>query len=732
MINLLTKVESLSGVGPKSSLKLKKLGIETVSDLIFYYPRNYTDFTKIAKIGELANFKSQVTRYKQISNSNDQIPNKVTIKGKIIGIHNKRTSRRKFTVTEAIVEDETGNIKVVWFNQPFLTKMLTVGREVILNGKIEYNFYSKEVVLESPERTLKPVILPVYGETAGVSSKYIAKLVLSIQKAVPGIEEFLPEEIIEKYKLPGIHEALLNIHQPKSGDALDLARRRIAFDELFLISLRANLSKLELKREVAPEIKQKKEAITEFVKGLPYELTGDQNKAAEQILADIEKPVPMNRLLNGDVGSGKTVVAAIAALSAVENGFSVAVMAPTSILAAQHYETFCDLFKDHPEITIGLYTRERQEIDLRIKNKELSSAAGNHDSKFIIHNSNILIGTHALIQKSVDIGNLGLVVVDEQHRFGVKQRGALLGWQSAVGSQQSTQKAAGSKQQTADRMRPHFLSMTATPIPRTLHLALFGDLDLSIIKEKPKNRKEIKTRFVESKNRDKAYQFIGAHIKSGRQAFIICPLIEEKADGESGIIGDERKTVKREYEKLQKIFPEFKVGMLHGKMKAKEKDEIMSEFVKNKINLLVSTSVVEVGVDIPNATIMMIEDAERFGLAQLHQFRGRVGRALHQSFCFLFSSTMSLKAINRLKALESTSDGFKLAEIDLEMRGPGAVFGTEQSGVLDLKMANFSDTMLIEEASSAAKEISESDPELEGHLPLKEKIRDYLLNKHME
>ncbi len=685
-MDLNTKIETLTGVGPKMAVKLNRLGVETVSDLIFYYPRTYKDFT-------------QITRIAEIRSQNYGVP--VTIRGKIIGIHNKKTSRRRFTVTEAMVEDETGNIKVVWFNQPFLTRMLSVGREVILNGKIEYNFYSKEVVLESPERTLKPMILPVYGETAGITSKYISKLVSSIKHQVSGIKEWLPDKLLDKYRLIGITEVLLGIHDPANSEILNKARRRIAFDELFLIALRANLSKLELKKETAPQIKQKKESITKFIKGLPYELTGDQNKAVEQILADIEKPVPMNRLLNGDVGSGKTVVAAVAAHSALENGFSVVLMAPTEILANQHYETFKKLF---PEKLLGLLTSAKKDIS---------------------DETRIFIGTHALIQKNVGIKNLGLVIVDEQHRFGVKQRSALL------------------EMKSGQNYRPHFLSMTATPIPRTLHLALFGDLEISIIKEKPKNRKEIKTRFVESKNRDRAYQFIRAHIEAGRQAFIICPLIEEKVEEGPGLFEDERKTVKREYEKLQKIFPEFEVGMLHGKMPAKArsrpeggkikcKDEVMREFALNKINLLVSTSVVEVGVDIPNATLIMIEDAERFGLAQLHQFRGRVGRALHQSFCFLFSSTMSPKAIDRLKALESTSDGFKLAEIDLEARGPGAIFGTEQSGVLDLKMANFSDTMLIEEASSAAKEIAESDPELKEHPLLKEKIRDYLLNKHLE
>lgn len=694
-----TKIQYIAGVGPKMAEKLNRLGIETMRDLIFYYPRAYKDFTQISKIADLGHQRNC----------------EVTIKGNIIGIANKKTSRRQFTITEAVVEDGTGSIKVIWFNQPFLAKMLKPGREVILNGKIEYNFYSKEVVMQSPERALYPKIEAVYPETAGITSKYIGKLVMGVMKHASSIEEWLPIGLLDDYSLIGVQEALLNIHQPKNSEILEQARQRIAFDELFMIALRANLSKEEIKKENAPEIKIDDDKIAEFVKGLPFELTDDQKKSAWQIIKDIAQNKPMNRLLNGDVGSGKTVVAAIAAFAAVKAGFRVVFMVPTSILANQHYETFCKLF-ENSDISIGLYTRERQE-----------SGAG-LSSKIKVLKSNIIIGTQALIQKDVKLENIGLAIVDEQHRFGVKQRSALLELRTENCELTTTQK-----------VKPHFLSMTATPIPRTLHLALFGDLDISVISQKPADRKEIKTRVVEETNRYKAYEFVRKQIQAGRQAFIICPLIESKEQGVGGrendilnLFEDERKTVKKEYEKLQKIFPEFNIGMLHGKLKSKEKDEIMEDFSSNKINILVSTSVVEVGVDVPNATVMVIEDAERFGLAQIHQFRGRVGRADHQSFCFLFSPTMSSKARKRLESLEMTSDGFRLAEIDLETRGPGAVFGTEQSGLLDLKMANFSDRNLIEQASSAAKSIVENDPELRMHPLLKEKIADYLQNKHLE
>ncbi|MCL5410296.1 MAG: ATP-dependent DNA helicase RecG [Patescibacteria group bacterium] len=686
-MDLNTKIQYLSGVGPKMATKLDRLGIEILSDLIFYYPRTYKDFSDITKISDI--------RY-----SNKEA---ISIKGTMLGIANKKTSRRGFAVTEAVVEDGTGSLKVIWFNQPFLAKMLIPGREVILNGKAQYNFFAKEVVMESPERATKPSIIPVYSETAGITSRYIAKLVLGIKDQLLSIKEWLPSQILERYSLLSIEEALLNIHQPENREMLEQARRRIAFDELFMIALRANLSREELKKENAPKITIAEEKITGFVKNLPFELTGDQKKSAWQIIKDIGLDKPMNRLLNGDVGSGKTVVAAIAAFIAVKAGYKVAIMAPTSILANQHYETFQKLFEKE-DISIGLYTRERKETGNEL------------NSKIKVLKSNIIIGTQALIQKDVELENIGLVVVDEQHRFGVKQRATLL------------------ELRTAQKMRPHFLSMTATPIPRTMHLALFGDLDLSIIKEKPKDRKEIQTRFVEKQNREKAYEFIRKQIKVGRQAFIICPLIEENTNGVPAmeLFAEDKKTVVKEHEKLQKIFPEFKIGMLHGRLKSKEKDEVMEEFSNNRLNILVSTSVVEVGVDVPNATVMMIEDADRFGLAQIHQFRGRVGRAEHQSFCFLFSPTINSRAIKRLKDLEVTSDGFKLAEIDLETRGPGAVFGTEQSGLLDLKMASFSDRMLIEEASSAAKSITEDDPELKEHPLIKERVKDFLQNKHLE
>lgn len=749
-IGLDTPIQYLKGVGPILAKKFQKLGLETAQDLIFYYPRRYDDYTNISKIGELgniiSNFQFPISNQSSITNTHH------TIKGTILGITNKRTSRRGFTVTEAVVEDGTGTLKVVWFNQPFLLKMLPAGRTIILNGKVTYNSFTSEYVMESPNRAVKPCIVPIYGETAGLSSYYIHKIISIIGYKIDTISEYLPEKILKSYDLIGLKEALRIIHFPDNSNLLHTAERRIAFDELFFISLKANLSRESLKKEKSPSVSIEDSEITKFVKKLPFKLTDDQRKSAWQIIQDMKKNQPMNRLLNGDVGSGKTIVAVISAYIAIKSGFKVLFMVPTSILAVQHFETLTNLFKKSG-ISVGLYTRERKDINSKIKNQKSKLKIKKLDTKYEILNTDLIVGTQALIQKNVEIENIGLVIVDEQHRFGVLQRQAISQVESRkyqvsrgeqgeeYDSNSATQQTSNSKEKksinhqpsTIDRLRPHFLSMTATPIPRTMHLALFGDLDVSIIKELPKDRKEIKTRFVQNTDREKAYQFIGKQIESGRQVFVICPLIEEKDKEITNLFEEDRKSVMAEYKKLkEKIFPNYKIVMLHGKMKGEEKDKIMDQFSKGLAQIMVSTSVVEVGIDIPNATVMMIEDADRFGLAQIHQFRGRVGRGMHQSYCFLFSSTTSPKALKRLESLENVSDGFRLAEIDLETRGPGELFGIIQSGEMGLKMASMSDQKLIEEASSVAKSIVETDPELKNHPLLRENISSYLSTKHME
>ncbi|HLC44198.1 MAG TPA: ATP-dependent DNA helicase RecG, partial [Patescibacteria group bacterium] len=593
-----------------------------------------------------------------------------------------------------------------------------------------------------PTRANAPKIVPVYGETEGITSWFIAKIFAKLKHLIGEIEEWLPKEIVTstEYRVPSgesdkqellpIQDAILNIHEPKNSEMLAAARRRLAFDELFFISLQSQLVKENLKKQSAVPIETNIDELQKFITKLPFTLTRDQKKAVWQISTDLAKNTPMNRLLSGDVGSGKTVVAAAAAFIVAKAGKKTLLMVPTSILANQHFETFCRLFEKY-DIKIGLVTSERQEVgrnsELRTPNSELLKC-------------DILIGTQALIQPDIEIENIALTIVDEQHRFGVRQRAALQKVASTEYTVPSTNKKTRNSElgtRDSQKMTPHFLSMTATPIPRTMYLALFGDLSVSFLIEKPANRKPVKTRLVDAFNRDKAYRFIRELITRGRQVFVVCPLIEVAStedrvpskNSDLKLFEEERKTVMAESEKLKTIFPEFKIATLHGRMKAREKDQIMADFSANKVQILVSTSVVEVGVDVPNAAVMLIEDAERFGLATIHQFRGRVGRADHQSFCFLFSNSQSEKAIKRLKSLEEISDGYKLAEIDLETRGFGSILGTEQSGVLDMKMANFSDKMLIEQAGEATAKIM---PVIDKYPMLREKIEGLSGSKHLE
>ena len=669
-LKLDTNVQYLKGVGPKMSVKLEKLGVETVRDLIFYFPRTYNDYTNITKISDL----------------NVDGENK-TIKAKIINIANKRTSRRRFTITEAVVADETGSIKVVWFNQPYLEKMLKAGREIILNGKVRRNSYSSELQLESPNRAEKSKIVPVYSETSGISSYYISKLQKAVSSKLRDVREYMPDEILENNQLLPIQEAIKQLHEPENSEKLEKARQRMAFNELFLFSLQKQLLKKDILIHKAPKIKINEGFLKDFTKSLPFELTKAQKKAAWIIIKDLNTDKPMNRLLNGDVGSGKTVVAAMAAALAVKSGLRVALMAPTEILALQHYETLRKILPSF-SISVGLVSGSKKEqVD-----------------------AEVVVGTHALISGKTIQKNLGLVIIDEQHRFGVEQREKLL--------------------QTKTGRRPHFLSMTATPIPRTMSLVVFADLDVSVIDEMPRNRKKIITKVIAGDRRKSAYNFIQKEIDKGHQAFVICPLIEEqeKVSGKLEIFEEDRKAVLHEYKKLnEEIFPGAKIAMLHGKMKSGEKERVMADFREKKFDILVSTSVVEVGVDIPGATIMMVENADRFGLAQLHQFRGRVGRSDLQSYCLLFSSLMNENARKRLGYMENIHSGFELAEKDLNLRGPGVMYGYKQSGFWDFQFASLSDKIMIEKATEAAKTIAY---EIEKYPLILKKISDR--SKHLE
>ncbi|HLB95352.1 MAG TPA: ATP-dependent DNA helicase RecG, partial [Patescibacteria group bacterium] len=621
-------------MGPKMAEKLKRLGLENVRDLLFYYPWRYDDFSKPQKIISL------------------RVGQEAIIKAKIFQIKQSRTRRKWMSIIEAVLADDSGEIKAIWFNQPFLIKILRPGTEWLFAGKVNWDFKGKQKTLAISQYEKEPVILPVYGETEGITSKYLRRLVKPILTEIsdtPGVsedwlEDYLPDEILKQENLIGLNEAIKNIHFPQKSAEIELAKKRLGFDELFLIALRMLINKKELLKSSATALKFTPELLQDFVKSLPFKLTDAQRKAAWEIIKDLSRPVPTNRLLEGDVGSGKTVVAAMAVLVTAKNGYQAVWLAPTEILANQHFYNVVQLLKKF-KVKVGLLTSAQKIADT--------------------DKDDLIIGTHAVLQKNISFPRLALIIVDEQHRFGVKQRAHL-------------RKTTYTSEVAVNRLKvvPHLLSMTATPIPRTLALSFYGDLDLSVIDELPPGRAKIATKVISPKNRGHAYNFIHAQIKNGRQAFVICPLIEE-SPGKTGQLFDlDRKSAVQEFEKLSKdVFPDLKIGLLHGRLKSKEKAETMKKFHHGKLDILVSTAVVEVGIDIPNATVMMIEGAERFGLAQLHQFRGRVGRAKHQSYCFLFTESWSEIAKKRLQAMTSCHSGFKLAEIDLRLRGPGELAG---------------------------------------------------------
>lgn len=684
-ITLDTKVENLTRVGKTTANRLKKLGVQTVNDLIFYYPFRHQDLSQVLEIAKI------------------QPGTIVTIKGKIQLIANRRSKFKRKIITEALVSDNTGTIKIIWFNQPFLTKVLKGGDLVYLSGKLELDNLTPQLISPVYEKvkfgrtaTHTARIVPVYSITENLTQKQLRFLINLVLPQIKEIKDFLPLNILKKFNLYSLNQALTQIHFPDNLKSLKKAKERLKFNELFLLQLQAQLIKKELKRAKAQEIDFFQTETQKFVNSLPFKLTDDQKKAAWEILKDLQKTQPMNRLLEGEVGSGKTAVAAIVMLNVVLSGFQAVLMAPTEILASQHFNTLTDLFKNF-KIRIALLTRTEKRIsNQKIPKKKLISEI--KEGKV-----DIILGTQALIQEGVEFKNLILVIVDEQHRFGVAQRKIL--------------------RQTNGQLNltPHFLSMTATPIPRSLALIFYGDLDLSIIKELPKERKKIITKIVSPQQRSQTYQFIKEEIKKGRQAFVICPLIDPS--DKLGV-----KAVTDEYEKLnQKIFPELNLGILHGKLKPAEKERAMSEFLRNKISILVATSVVEVGVDIPNATIMIIEGAERFGLAQLYQFRGRVGRSEHQAYCFLFTESQSELTKKRLSALLTAKNAFELSEYDLEFRGPGEIYGVRQSGFLEFKIAKLTDYEIIKQAKEVAQKIMIEDADLNLYPELKQKIQD--LNK---
>jgi len=669
-MELNTSITQLNRVGKTVAKRLEYLGIKNAKDLLYYFPFRYDDFRQVVLIKDL---KSDET---------------VTVRARINLIANRRSFKTRKIITEALVDDDTGSLRVVWFNQPFLTRTLKIGDDVWLSGKVSSDMLGAQLVSPVYEKILKTEsthtarLIPVYPLTAGITEKQLRFLISQVLPLADKIVDWLPEEILESEDLVPIVGAIKGLHFPVDENHLAECVRRLKFDELFSLQLHSSLERKKRENEKAPIIKFQEKEIKNFVAGLPFVLTKTQKVSAWEILRDLEKNFPMNRMLSGDVGSGKTVVAALASYNTILNGLQAVIMAPTEILASQHFYSLKQLLVNE-RINIGLLTRSQAEMTKNFSTKSESFSTRKKEliEKIKTGEINLILGTHALLGEKVNFKKLGLVVVDEQHRFGVEQRKAL-------------------KEKTVTTLRPHFLSMTATPIPRSFALTIYGDLDLSIINELPVGRKPIITRLVEPINRVKAYDFIRAQIKNGRQAFVVCPLIEDKN------LGSEKKSVLSEYERLSKqIFSDLRVGYLHGKMLGKEKEEIMKKFKNREIDILVSTAVIEVGVDIPNASVMMIENAERFGLAQSHQFRGRVGRSIHQSYCLVFTDNTSISVIDRLSFFEKNLDGFKLAEYDLSKRGPGEVYGIEQSGQLDLKLANLSDHELIKKARDWANQV---------------------------
>lgn len=653
-MDLQSPVTALPMVGPAYARRLEKLGIKKINDLLHHVPHKYLDLSLTSPISRV------------------QPGEMLTVKGEIISMKNLYT-RSGMKIQIAQVSDSTGQIIAVWFNQPYLIKNLYEGVKVSLAGKVDW--YGRKKAFISPEWEKVNIgqkgihtggIIPVYPETAGVSSKWLRRRIHDAYNLVKlQLVEFLPEKILQTNSLLNFGDAISKVHFPQDTSEAESGRKRMAFNELLFLQMQS------LKRKIAwqknrPSAKLQIDAtsMNQFIEVLPFTLTESQKTAVYDIFEDLKKSYPMNRLLEGDVGSGKTVVAAAGAFLSFINGYQTVFMVPTQILAEQHYETLKKLLSPFG-VGISLITS-----DTRLHTPGAQATGGQ-----------VFIGTHALMHKKIDFDQVGLVVIDEQHRFGVEQRAHL------------TTKAGGKKS------APHVLTMTATPIPRSIALTLYGDLNLSTLNELPKGRQKITTWIVPPQKREGAYKWINKQITNEKcQAFVVCPLIEESEKETMQQV----KAATKEYQDLKNIFKNFNIGLLHGRMKVEEKNKVLEDFRSQKVDILVATPVVEVGIDVPNATIMLIEASERFGLAQLHQLRGRVGRGEKKSYCLLFSESKSQKALSRLSAMTKTMSGFELAEMDLRLRGPGEIFGTAQHGFPELKIAKWHDIELIKSAKEVA------------------------------
>ena len=651
-MKLATPLEQIKGVGPKTAQALAVAGLTTVSDALNFLPRAYDDYSTAVNIADLQ-------------------PGKVTVKARCESV-STRIVRRGLRITTAVLADKSGKVKAVWFNQPYRETQLKSDAEFIFSGQfgMQYNRYqinnpsvelAKEIAKTAAENNSG--IQPVYKSIKNIRPKTVQDLMKNIRPIMDFLPETLPENIIQRQKLVSRSEAVKFLHAPKTHEEISRGRERLAFEELFEMILAAQFNKQEQTRLTGWKIPFNKSVVKNFVDQLPFPLTNAQRRAAWQILQDLESDHPMNRLLQGDVGSGKTVVAGLVAAEVAKAGFQTAIMAPTEILAQQHAKTLDELLSPFG-VSVALLTGH-------VKGAARSQLLDN----LVSGNIDVVIGTHALIQEKVAYHKLGFAVIDEQHRFGVKQRQALL--------------------EKSDFM-PHLLSMTATPIPRSLALTLYGELDISILDELPSGRQPIQTKIWSPASAPKLYESIENELAKGRQAYVICPLIDDNPD-------NDKKSVEAEYNKLSKtIFSHRRVGLLHGKLPAEEKAEVMQKFADGELDMLVSTTVVEVGVNVPNATVMLIENADNFGLSQLHQLRGRVGRGKHQSFCHLMMSGHD-KPSQRLREIERSQDGFYLAEVDLKLRGPGEIYGKMQHGDLNLKIASLADTALIARAQVEAE-----------------------------
>ncbi|HVM77033.1 MAG TPA: ATP-dependent DNA helicase RecG [Candidatus Paceibacterota bacterium] len=717
--------------------RLEKLGIKTVGDLLWHFPVRYEDYSKIYKIAEL------------------EPGQQATIQGVVEKVRARHSFRRHMQIVEGVIADDTGSIRAVWFNQPYLANVLKAGRAANFAGKVsvseEGELYlshpvhemirTSNVDAEDPGYGLRHTgrLVPVYPETRGLTSRGIRFILQNVFKRDLDLEEWIPEPILAEFSFPDVHEAIERVHFPREADEAARAKARFSFEELFLLQLFNIRQKSKLAAQQAHAIPSDVERVKNLLAKLPFELTPSQKKSLYEIMKDIERARPMNRLLQGDVGSGKTVVAAVAAIIAADHGLQTAFMAPTEILARQHFETMKKLFTRFADGETDPNTPKNPAIGLLtgtsaivFYEKDMEAKLSKPDFKTKVESGEIKIvfGTHTLIQKSISFQKLGLVIVDEQHRFGVRQRAELA----------SSRKGANGKK---EKIIPHFLSMSATPIPRTLMLSIFGDLDLSLITELPEGRKEIQTKIVSPVERAGVYDFVRSEVKNGRQVFVICPRIEpedkeaiDQAKGAAKFQMQKKldlKSVKEEFEKLRtKIFPDLRIAMLHGQMKGKEKEDIMRRFKDREFDILVATSVVEVGVDVPNATIMLIEGADRFGLAQLYQFRGRVGRGEHQSYCFLFTDSKSESTGARLKAIVEAKNGFELAEKDLELRGPGQFFGDVQTGLPDIAMEALKNPTMVQGSRAVAMKLLQENPTLASYAPLKAKLEAFHKKVHQE